>query len=632
MVKKKTENEEKFKTHVNEIQKLFNSTNFYKLLNEKELLKRLGFIMLIQRDILVKYFTREEDVQRDFHQQDEYFDANSFEKSASKKKNSSAKKTSNKKKLDTSEVIVDTDSEKMPSDDESIGSSRRGRRRGRNKNFDVSDLSDYNEEDEDRDDEDLDDDESDDDSILMEQQQIEEQTFGTIKPFLIFFFETYARSKFKRLNGIKLEEGIKRHLCYFASMVEMHSDILGVLFRTTRHIRFKSEFGERVIFELEDSHLSPEELFMNQQLINILVHKLFENLGEAIKAISLNKMQKFFTLIMDLYKLMKPNKIFRSYMKMQNSWDKFKNFKEKLNLLITLSSFINKNYKFFSKKQLQVLYSMVWEADDLGIIFFQNVAQLRTSNEVMIKIDEKEKEWDELKVSKNLLDLFMDEEGGGGGGANLKNLVEDYMSQGQVKNKSDEAIENELRKQRKQIRKSSRQYSSIAERFILLAVLTQTDQDPNFQEMLQFFFCGFVNTILEKKLFLTHQSNFSREERDEISEDDIKGESQIINLFRMFLGLSRNMLRMINYIIEEVKENKSQYRQMLGYLHSLKNHKFITVMIDKLTKTEIERLKEDEGVNPVLKYIQKDQIKKSEVTIIKDFDQLLVEGKKYFCN
>jgi hypothetical protein len=632
MMRKESKYRPLYKTHVEEIYTIFEKTDFYKLLNEKDLLRKVGFIMLIQRDILVEKFVREEDVLRDFHERDEYFQHDKSEKRESQKKGLSPKKNqTNDDKNSVSSGNGQSDNSNSEDDDfdDSDGEGRRNRRNKKSKR--NKKKNDFYEDDDDEFDVESEGSvvsvESSMNSTFYENQQIEDQMMGSSKPFLIRLFEEFGRKKFEKMHMPQLEAKMKQYLCWFASMVEMDSEILGMLFRTTRHLRFNSQFGNILMERLLDMKENVTDLFMNQTLINILIAYLFERLGEAIDAVNSDKLSKFFISILELYNFMKSNKIFMIFLKKRNKLDEFEKYKHKLDFFRILSIFNNKLLVYFSQKQLQVFYSILWKADNLGIIFFQNISELKQTNEVIMDLQEKEEAWAQLSVSKNLMDIFVGENDGTG--MNLKKLVNEYLGQGQIKNKSDDAVKKNLNKMRTQLRTSSQHYSSIAERFIVLAVLTKMDKDPNFQEMLFHFFKGFVGTILEDKLFLTYQGNFSQDTRKKIDEEELEGESQIVNLFGVFLKLSKNMLRMINFVIDEVKKNKRQYRKMLSYLHSLKNHKFITVMIDKLTQTEIATLLENEDSNPLITYIKNDRIKESEIDIVQSFDEDIANGRNY---
>jgi hypothetical protein len=179
----------------------------------------------------------------------------------------------------------------------------------------------------------------------------------------------------------------------------------------------------------------------------------------------------------------------------------------------------------------------------------------------------------------------------------------------------------------KRLRQNSQEFESLAERMVLLGILSNMKDDPIFQELLLFFFCKFVNVILDGKLYLTHQGNFSVESKYNIEDDENAKMTPIINILGVLIKLSRNLLEMINYIITKVKNNKDKYRKMLSYLHELKNHNFITIFIDKLTQNHIKKLTKEQNTNPILKYIAQDRIKKSELKILKTTNQELAEGK-----
>ena len=610
MVTNKNENKDLFIEHCAGSLDLFKATDFYTLVNKRELFNKKGFIMIIFRDIMVKYYTREEEALLDFQERDEYFAKDRKGEGSLKKKDKTIEPKKNPKKIKPSRR---NDMNDLNSDDEEMNSRKRGQT---NKGFDeMMDEEDSSANEESKDEDSHSESER---SFIEENDQIGNQQRAVFKPFMISFFEEYCEKMYDRFSKdsskADLENKMSELLCYFTCMNEMDQEIMFMLFKATKHIKFKSNFGEILIKDVTDEKLPLKEMLLNHQLINNVILSLFSNFREAIKEVASSKISKLFLSITDLYNKISSNKNFKLFLKEKLKKKPFESYSEKLEYFKIIGNFYNKRINYFGGEQIKLLFGMLWKADDVGVVLFQNIPELKTTNTEMKEINDKNKGWNTFKVSGNFLDLFLNVNEGH---ADLRTIIENNNSK-----EDNNSKKNKLSK----LKKNSEEFSSIAERLILLGVLTKMNEEPIFQELLHFFFCKFVNVIVMDKLNLTHQGNFSINSCPKRDDNVDSDESHIINTFAVLIGLSRNMLRMINYIITEVKEHKNHYRKILSYLHALKNNNFITILIDKLIQNYIEQLKNETKFEQLLEYIEKDKIKKSEITIINNHDNSLGQG------
>jgi hypothetical protein len=411
-------------------------------------------------------------------------------------------------------------------------------------------------------------------------------------------------------------------------MNELHQSLISLIFKATRFIKFEDKIGKILVKESQKLKVPFDDLLLNQQLINLIILNIFSNLGEAINALNLQYLMNFLNSIFRLYQTSNDNKNFRTFLKKNKKTELFDSYERKLNFLIIFGKFYKKLEKYFSGEQVKLLFMLLWNCDDLGVIFYQNLEELKMENKSKLKFLNSSEEVKKYKVSKNLIDLIIDVKRKSNRIDMLKLFNE--SKQGSDHDQKDNKIQSSLSDELTKLKRNSQSFESIAERLILLTILTQNVEDPNFQEFLHLLYKLFIKTILKDKLVLTSDGNFSSNKKRNVENNDNSNRSHTISIFGILIGLSRNLLRMINFIIVEVKKNKTQYRKILSYLHALSHHNLITILIDKLTQNKIDELAKDKGSNTLLYYIRNDQIKKSELEIIKTYDESLSKGKIIF--
>lgn len=609
MLKKRAENLDLFKEHVAGLVNMFEQTGFYRLLSKRELFRKKGFMMLILRDILTEKYIREEDRLFDFHEEDEYFERKKPPKP--KAPSQASEKAASKDRSEPSGSERDSDS-----DDE-------GRSSRRNYYLDYDDDDD----DDERRDNDERDARSESDTSVFE-QNLGGDEGSKVKPFLIRFFEEYARRHFDKMqskgNLSDLEQRMSEFLCYFFVMNQMDEDILSLLFRATRHVRFRSDFGEILLTDALDKILDTRELLLDHHLINELTCSFFSNLGEALKAINLSEFPKFLASTTDLYDKVTSDRSFRAFLK--NNKEKkshFKRYEAKLELFRLMGAYLTKQARFFGQEQVRFIFAVLWNCDDEGVVFFQNIKELKETNPEFQTLAQATDPWEPFHVNRDQLDLFLESSAGDDDLSKVVTLSENRVAQ---TNSSKTASEEKLRAKLRRLRENSQGFESIAERFILLAILTESKDEPTFQELLHMFFCRFMDVILKEKLYLTYQGNFTTNAQREYEEEDEGKVSHTVTLFGVLINLSRNLLEMVNFIIREVKGDKDKYRRVLSFLYMLKNHNFITILIDKLTLDNIKKLQGKANSDPVLKAFQEDRIKQSELDIIRTCDASLAKS------
>lgn len=608
MLKNREENLELFHEHSKGLMDLFSQSRLFKAASEKELFRKKGFIMLMLRDLMAEAFIREEDALYDFHEEDEYFDVKKpSRKCSAKEKPVSPGKTGGG---ESEEEPRRRDQEEDESSDDD-GADQRGR--NFYQNFSGEDFSDTSAK-------------SSRKSSSRSEPDFEEHLggddAGRPKPFLLRFFEEFARKHFEKVqsaaNASDLERRMSEFLCYFFVMLKLDQEPLALLFSATRHVRYRSEFGEILLANAIELNMDTRRLVLDYELLHALIFYFFSNLGEAIKAVVLEDLLYFVNSAGRLYSKMNSNKSFREFLKRdKRRLAEFRGYQTKLELFEILSAFLQKQMLFFGQEQVRLLFAILWKSPDIGQVLFQNITELKTSNEEFKRIDRSSQGWDRFWVGKAQLDLFLETSTGD---ADLSKV----FSASQKRPETDRGGSNV---KLKSLREQSREFECIAERLILLAVLTQKQDDPTFQQLLQVFFCRYVNAILKEKLVLTHQGNFSAKSEMAIEDDDDTKVSHTVTLFGVLIEMSRNLLEMANYIICEVKDNKAQYRRVLSFLHALRNQNFITILIDKLTFKQIDELEENRASNPVLKAFKADRIKRTEVEIVRAIDEDLAKGR-----
>ena len=603
----------KYEQHLEEMMmKLDKKWPFLKVLGDAELLETPEMLKMLFRDFFVQKFYHEESF-RDFESRDDY--SQKKEEEAKEKEKQKAKEENQKKEKRKLKEISEKED------------------RSENSRYSEIENENSNSDEEENDDEfDYDNDrtnlnkmsminfknyDANDDTkqkkrpaqtVIKKEPSVNEEDSESrrdaAKPFMVELCERVGEMLFQHIEKSNQNDPLGRNqkifkgLVLYVSMLNLTTDYerLRVLDEATRHVRFEGAFGVVVAAELAKYIAQPEELFLGLKLIVIIIISLFNHLHLIFYSARVFELQGLLRRLTKVHQEFLKDRSLRRIIEEMGVTIKVKNIAFKLETLSVLASIYKKGFGYVHENQFRQLCSAFWQSDHPARLFCEDLAQVQ---EELKKFGITDLNPTQKGFRANgSIDLFGETESLTG--ARVKPLRA-FKSKIHVKKDSDDEDAKD-EEDIMDMRESSLQYNSLAERMLFLGLELGMAKHVIFQRMNFLFFKIFILGVLNYELDYQEEEMVSQKTPGDM-------------LFRVFVELSENKIDLASFIIQKVKGTKSCYRQILSWSKLKSGEGFMTVLVDKLTQNQIVTLGEEKG--QILKYVERDLLKQSEVEVLK---------------